>query len=225
MVVGAGLAGAVAARRFADRGHSVEVFESRGHIGGNCYDEYRNGVMVHQYGPHCFHTNKSEVWEFVNRFSGFRTTAFEVVANTSKGLIPIPFNDISSEIVGDLSLEEIRELLFVDYSEKHWGIPWPDIPSSITGRVPQRGQGRDSRYHLDKWQGVPEAGFTRMFDSMLEGIPVHLNVLEEEWRKQTWDHLVYTACVPTTSPVKGVTYTVKVYCDGQIIASGSATYN
>ncbi|RYD25996.1 MAG: hypothetical protein EOP87_23465, partial [Verrucomicrobiaceae bacterium] len=76
------MAGAVAARILADAGHRVEVFQSRGHIAGNCYDAWQDRVMVHQYGPHCFHTDKPEVWEFVNRFSKFRETGFCVVANT-----------------------------------------------------------------------------------------------------------------------------------------------
>ena len=58
-VAGAGLAGAAA----GGRGHAEEIFEARGHIGGNCYGAWQDGVMVHQYGPHCFHTDKPEVWE------------------------------------------------------------------------------------------------------------------------------------------------------------------
>lgn len=195
VVVGAGLAGAVAARLMADDGHAVEVFESRGHIGGNCYDAWQDGVLVHQYGPHCFHTDKAAVWEFMGRFTKFRETGYGVMANTPLGMIPIPFNDVSAELVGDLTAEEIRALLFVDYSEKHWGVPWAEIPKAITGRVPQRRVGRDCRYHLDRWQGVPVEGFTRMFESMLEGIPVHLNCEEEAWRRVAADHVVFTGSI------------------------------
>lgn len=180
-VVGAGLAGAVAARILVDDGHSVEVFESCGHIAGNYHDAWQAGIMVHYYGPHCFHTDKPAVWEFVNRFTKFRETACPMVANTRLGQIAIPFNDISAEIAGDLSPEEIRDLLFLDYSEKHWGVSWAEIPSSITGRVPQRRIGRDCRYHPERWQAVPVDGFTRMFEAMLEGIPLHLGSTEVEW--------------------------------------------
>lgn len=195
VVVGAGLAGAVAARLVADAGHQVEVFESRSHIAGNCFDAWRNGLLVHQYGPHCFHTDRPEVLEFLNRFTRFRQTQFRVVANTRCGLIPVPFNDVSAEIAGDLSPELIRDLLFVDYSEKQWGIPWEEIPASITSRIPRRRQGRDCRYHLDRWQGVPAEGYTRMFEAMLEGIPVHLGCGEEEWRRVTADHVVFTGSI------------------------------
>ncbi len=194
-VVGAGLAGAVAARILADAGHRVEIFESRGHIAGNCHDAWQGGVLVHQYGPHCFHTDKPAVWDFVNRFSGFRETAFEVLANTRLGMIPIPFNDVSAEIAGDLSPDEIRDLLFVDYSEKHWGVPWAEVPRSITERVPQRRAGRDSRYHLDRWQGVPVDGFTRLFEAMLDGISVHLNCPEDVWRNYQADHVIFTGSI------------------------------
>jgi UDP-galactopyranose mutase len=195
VIVGAGLAGAVAARLLKDEGHQVEIFESRDHIGGNCFDVWQDGILVQRYGPHCFHTDKPAVWEFVNRFCKFRLFDYKVVANTRRGLIPIPFNDISAETAGELTPEEIRDLIFVDYSEKHWGIPWSQIPKSITSRVPQRRTGRDCRYHLDPWQGVPSEGFTKMFEAMLEGIPVHLNAEENAWRKAPADHVVFTGSI------------------------------
>ncbi len=195
VVVGAGLAGSVAARLLTDAGHTVEIFESREHIAGNCYDAWQDGVLVHQYGPHCFHAKRTDVWEFMNRFSRFRDTAFSVMANTRLGQIPIPFNDVSAEIVGDLTQEEIQKLLFVDYSEKHWGVPWAQIPQSITGRVPKRREGRDCRYHQDEFQGVPIEGFTKLFEAMLHDIPVHLNAEEEAWRKAPADHVIFTGSI------------------------------
>ena len=195
VVVGAGLAGSVAARILTDSGHHVEIFESREHIGGNCHDAWRDGVLVHQYGPHCFHTDKEAVWKFLLRFTRFRKTSFGVMANTRLGLIPVPFNDISAELIGDLSHDEIRNLIFVDYSEKHWGVPWSKLPACIKNRVPEKRPGRDSRYHLDRWQGIPEDGFTRMFEAMLEGIPVHIGCRETDWRKARADHVVFTGSI------------------------------
>lgn len=195
LVVGAGLAGAVAARLMHDRGHKVTVIETRGHVGGNCHDEWVDGLLVHSYGPHGFHTDKRYVWDFVNRFAEFHCTALEVTANTALGLIPVPFNDVSAELVGDLTLKEIRDLIFVAYSEKHWGIPWSDIPASLSARVPNRRRGRDCRYHLDEFQGVPRRGYTPMFEAMLEGIEVILNCAGEEWRKLRYDHLIFTGSI------------------------------
>lgn len=195
VIVGAGIAGATAAVLFREQGHQVEIFESRGHIGGNCYDQWIDGILVHPYGPHGFHTSNPVVWNFLNRFTRFRETGLEVLANTAKGLIPVPFNDISAEIVGELSPEEIRELIFVAYSEKHWGIPWPQIPRSITSRVPDRRASKDCRYSLDRWQGIPVAGYTEMFEAMLQGIPVNLNTSAEDWRGRNYDHLVFTGSI------------------------------
>lgn len=132
---------------------------------------------------------------FCEPFHEIPGTAFGVVANTRLGQVPIPFNDVSAEIAGDLCGEEIRDLLFVDYSEKHWGIPWAEIPRAITARVPQRRAGRDCRYHLDRWQGVPVEGFTKMFEAMLDGISVHLNCADDEWRNVPADHLVFTGSI------------------------------
>lgn len=194
-VVGAGLAGAVAARSFHDGGHEVTVFESREHIGGNCHDTWRNGVLVHEYGPHGFHTDNEDVWNFVNRFTRFHPNPLRVTAHTERGVIPIPFNDVSAEIVGDMSGEQIRDLIFVAYSEKHWGVPWEQIPRTITSRVPQKRPGRDCRYHLDRWQGTPANGYHAMFAAMLEGIPVHLGCGENDWRRQRRDLLVFTGSI------------------------------
>lgn len=197
VIVGAGIAGATAAVLFRDRGHEVEVFETRDHIGGNCYDQWVDGIMVHQYGPHGFHTSNADVWNFLNRFTSFRETGFEVVANTPLGVIPVPFNDLSAEIVGDLTGEQIRDLIFVAYSEKHWGIPWSEIPRSITSRVPQRRESRDCRYSIDRWQGIPTQGYTKMFEAMFNGVKVHLSCEADAWRRQKFDHLVYTGSVDT----------------------------
>lgn len=191
-VVGAGLAGAVAARILSDRGHEVTVFESRSHIGGNCHDSWRNGILVHDYGPHGFHTDNEAVWNFMNRFTQFHPQPLRVTANTELGVIPVPFNDISAEIVGDRSPEEIRDLIFVAHSEKHWGgaLEPDSLLDHLTGAAAQ--VGRDCRYHLDKWQGTPVNGYTEMFAAMLDGISVHLGCEEGEWRNHHYDRLIFT---------------------------------
>lgn len=194
-IVGAGLAGSVAAVLLREQGHKVEVFETREHIGGNCFDKYMNGVLVHQYGPHGFHTNNTKVWNFVNRFSAFNDVSFRVWGNTRLGMIPIPFNKRSAELVGALSPNQIRELVFVDYSEKHWGIPWAEIPSSITSRVPIARDSYDDRYHLDQWQGIPVDGYTALFEAMLDGVTVHLRCHSKDWKRYAWDHVVYTGSI------------------------------
>lgn len=92
LVVGAGLFGAVFAREAADRGHSVLVVDRRGHIAGNVYCENVEGIQVHKYGAHIFHTNDDRVWNYVNRFSRFNRFTNSPVAKYKGELYSLPFN-------------------------------------------------------------------------------------------------------------------------------------
>ena len=101
LVIGAGMAGAVAARELAERGGKrVLVLERRDHVGGNMYDHFdRSGVLIHRYGPHIFHTNNRRVFEFLSRFTKWRLYEHQVVANIPHGAgrleYPVPFNLVS----------------------------------------------------------------------------------------------------------------------------------
>ena len=106
LIIGAGFAGAVTARRLAeDGGKRVLVLERRGHIGGNAYDcPNRAGVLVHRYGPHIFHTNDQRVYQYLSRFTSWLDYPHKVVANIPNGtggrvLFPVPFNLVSLEVV------------------------------------------------------------------------------------------------------------------------------
>ena len=101
LVIGAGPAGAVAARELAERGgRRVLVLERRNHLGGNTYDRFdESGVLIHQYGPHIFHTNSRRVFEYLSRFTAWRPYEHKVVANIPEGdgrlEYPVPFNLVS----------------------------------------------------------------------------------------------------------------------------------
>ena len=197
-IIGSGISGATAARVMRDAGHEVIIWEAREHIAGNCYDEDREGVRVHCYGPHLFHTNDAGVWKFLSRFTEWNAYEHRVVADTGLGRIAIPYNLRTEAQLGRrLSDEEIRELIFVEYSEKQWGVPWSEMPTAIRGRVPIRRENEDDRYFTDRFQGQPREGYTAMFQRMLEGIPVELGVGKEEWRKRAgeMDWVVYTGKV------------------------------
>lgn len=93
IIVGAGIAGSTVARQLAEKGKKVLVLEQRDHIGGNCFDEKdADGILIHTYGPHIFHTNKKQVFDYLSRFTGWYRFEHQVVANVYGKLIPIPFN-------------------------------------------------------------------------------------------------------------------------------------
>ena len=110
LVVGAGLYGAVFARLAADGGKKVLVIDKRDHIGGNCYTENIEGINVHKYGAHIFHTNDKEVWEFMNRYVDFNRYTNSPVANYKGELYSLPFNMYTfNKMWGVVTPDEARE--------------------------------------------------------------------------------------------------------------------
>ncbi len=92
VIVGAGLAGAVLAERFA-QDKKVLLIERRQHIGGNCYDKIDdNGILIHRYGPHLFHTDDAEVWAYLSKFTDWRIYQHKVLAQIDGAAVPLPFN-------------------------------------------------------------------------------------------------------------------------------------
>jgi UDP-galactopyranose mutase len=200
LVVGAGFAGSVIAHQLAtQRDESVLVIDRRPHIGGNAYDRYdRAGVLIHQYGPHIFHTNSQAIFEFLSQFTDWRPYEHRVLAHVDDQLLPIPINlDTVNRLYGlNLTSEELerwfaeqaepvdeiktsedvvvskvgRDLFrkfFEGYTKKQWGVYPRELDKSVTSRVPTR-TNRDDRYFSDEFQFMPAAGYTRMFERMLD---------------------------------------------------------
>ena len=119
IIVGAGMTGAVAARTLAEAGKSVLVLEKREHIAGNAYDELdREGVLIHRYGPHIFHTNDEEVWQFLSRFTRWRTYRHKVLAEIDGEYMPVPFNLNSMVIAfGFRKADQMKKALLEKYGE------------------------------------------------------------------------------------------------------------
>ena len=99
LIIGAGISGICAARILAEAGFSVIILEKRDHIAGNIYDYYEDGVLVHKYGPHLFHTTRPDVAEFVERFAEFVPYEHKVLGEIQGKLVPIPFNFQSMDIL------------------------------------------------------------------------------------------------------------------------------
>ena len=202
IIVGAGFAGAVMAERLAAQGKSVLLIERRFHIGGNCFDEVdENGILIHRYGPHLFHTDDEEVWKYLSRFTEWRVYHHRVLAMIDGQMLPIPFNlntlhrvfpesmaekfeeallnryDFNTKVpilkLKQSTDKELRfladfvyEKIFLHYTQKQWGIDPEHIEGAVTARVPIF-VGRDDRYFTDRFQAVPNKGYTQIFKNML----------------------------------------------------------
>ena len=218
LVVGAGYAGSVCARSLAEAGKRVCLLERRPHVAGNAYDRLDEaGVLIHQYGPHIFHTRDKQVFDWLSRFTQWRDYQHRVVADIPDGQggrlrYPVPFNLTSLEIAfgeeegkrlgrklidtygaetkvtilelrqnpdPDLSAlaDYVYEHVFVHYTMKQWGQKPEEIDPNTTARVPVF-LSRDDRYFQDTYQGMPQNGYTFLFEKMLDhpNIAVELGV-------------------------------------------------
>ena len=117
IIIGAGFAGAVVAQKMAEKGKKVLILEKRDHIGGNCYDENdEHGILIHKYGPHIFHTNSKEVYDYLSKYTKWHDYSHEVVANLNGNFIPVPFNLNTLKIVyGEEKAQKLREKLIDQY--------------------------------------------------------------------------------------------------------------
>lgn len=203
LIVGAGFYGAVCAYELTKRGHSCLVIDSRNHIGGNCYTENRDGIEVHVYGPHIFHTSNEEVWNWINQFVSFNNFRLTPVANYKGEIYSLPFSmwtfsqlwgvtnpfqaksiieAQSSHIENPSNLEEqaiklvgtdVYEKLIKGYTTKQWRKDPKELPKEIIKRLPVRFT-YDNNYFNDKYQGIPIGGYSQIFEKLLQGIDVKL---------------------------------------------------
>ena len=205
LIVGAGLFGAVFARQAMDAGKTCLVVEKSSHIAGNIYTEDVEGIPVHCYGAHIFHTSNKAVWDYVSRYVTFNHYVNTPIANYKGELYNLPFNmhtfyqmwgvttpaaarqkieQQRREITGEpQNLEEqaislvgrdIYEKLVKGYTEKQWGRSCTDLPAFIIKRLPVR-YTFDNNYFNDRYQGIPEEGYTALVERLLEGAEVRLD--------------------------------------------------
>ncbi len=117
IIIGSGAAGSTVARKLAEAGEKVLVLEKRPHIGGNCYDRLdAYGILIHEYGPHIFHTNEEDVFRFLSEFTDWHLFGHEVVANVHGELLPIPFNlNTLAKVYGQEQAKELEQILIAEY--------------------------------------------------------------------------------------------------------------
>ena len=200
LVVGAGFAGSVLAERLArGLGMRVLIVDKRPHIGGNAYDRHDDaGVLIHPYGPHIFHTNSAEIFEYLSRFTKWRPYQNRVLASVDGQLVPMPINlDTVNRLYGlkltafemeawlesvaekkdrlvtseDVVVAKVGRDLYNKFFRGYTRKQWALDPSELDASVTARvptRTNRDDRYFADTFQAMPLNGYTRMFEAMLD---------------------------------------------------------
>jgi UDP-galactopyranose mutase len=200
LVVGAGFAGAVVAERMARQfNRTVLVVDRRTHIGGNAYDcRDEAGILIHRYGPHIFHTNSAEVFDYLSKFTEWRPYEHRVLASVGDMLVPIPINlDTVNRLYGLKLTSDELEHYFASVAEPREAIrtsedvvvsrvgrdlyqklfqgytrkQWGLDPSQLDSSVIARipvRTNRDDRYFTDTYQAMPLRGYTHLFENMLD---------------------------------------------------------
>lgn len=216
IVVGAGLFGAVFAREATKKNKKVLVLDKRPHIGGNVYTDKVEGVQVHQYGAHIFHTNNQRVWEYITRFGEFNRFTNAPIANYKGEIYSMPFNMYTfHQMWGVVTPEEAQEKISQqrqeikgtpqNLEEQAISLVGRDIFEKMIRGYTEKQWGRDCKelpafiikrlpvrftydnnYFNAKYQGIPVEGYTKLVSRLLEGIEVRLNTDYLE-QKEEWD--------------------------------------
>ncbi len=208
LIVGAGFAGSVLAERLASqRNERVLLIDRRPHIGGNAYDRYDEaGLLIHQYGPHIFHTNAKQIFDHLSQFTEWRPYEHRVLAEVDGLLLPIPINLdtvnklynlnlTSEELEGwfaaraeavdeiktseDVVVSKVGRELYEKFFRGYTRKQWGLDPSELDKSVTARvptRTNRDDRYFGDEYQFMPKHGYTRMFERMLDHPNINIMV-------------------------------------------------
>lgn len=216
IIVGSGLFGAVFAYEAYKKGKKCLVLEKRDHVGGNIYTQNVCGINVHEYGPHIFHTSNKQIWDYINQFATFNHFVNRPRINYKDKIYSFPINLLTLyqvfgvkdpilakeileknkiPIVNPANLEEwclseigkdLYEIFIKGYTKKQWMKDPKELPSSIIKRIPIR-TNFDDNYYFDKYQGIPEGGYTKIIDKMLYNIPCFINTdylkNKDKWNK------------------------------------------
>ncbi len=208
VIVGAGFAGSVLAERLtSEGGKKVLLIDKRNHIGGNAYDYFNeDGILIHKYGPHIFHTNSPDVFNYLSKFTRWRPYEHRVLASVDNKLLPIPinldtvnklygYNFTSEELVEyfarigepvstirtseDVVVSQVGRDLYEKFFRGYTRKQWGMDPSELDKMVTSRipvRTNQDDRYFTDTYQAMPLHGYTRMFENMLTNKNIHIMV-------------------------------------------------
>ena len=206
LIVGSGLFGAVFAHEAAAKGKQVLVIERRNHVGGNIYCEEKDGINIHKYGAHIFHTSYKDVWKYVNKFVEFNNYVNSPVANYKGELYNLPFNmntfaklwGIVTPAEAAAKIAEQRTAIKGEpqnLEEQAISLVGTDIYTKLIKGYTEKQWGRsckelpafiikrlpvrytfDNNYFNDRYQGIPVGGYNKLINALLEGIEVRINV-------------------------------------------------
>ena len=206
LVVGSGLYGTIFACEANKKGKKVLVIDKRPNIGGNIYTEKIEGINVHKYGAHIFHTNNKKVWEYVNKYATFNRFTNSPVANYKGELFSLPFNMYTfNKMWGVVTPEEAMAKIEeqrkeikgepTNLEEQAISLVGRDIYEKLIKGYTEKQWGRDCKdlpsfiikrlpvrltfdnnYFNALYQGIPVGGYTKMIENMLDGIEVRLNI-------------------------------------------------
>ena len=205
LIVGAGLFGAVFAHEATAAGKKCLVLERRGHIGGNCYTEEIEGIQVHKYGAHIFHTSDKYVWDFINRFAEFNNYVNSPIASYKGEIYNMPFNmntfskmwGISTPQEAKAMIDEQRKEISGEpqnLEEQAISLVGRDIYEKLVKGYTEKQWGRpcaelpasiikrlpvrftyDNNYFNDRYQGIPIGGYTAIIEKLLAGCDIRLD--------------------------------------------------
>jgi UDP-galactopyranose mutase len=213
LIVGAGFAGSVLAERLAsERNERVLIIDRRPHVGGNAYDRYdESGLLIHQYGPHIFHTNSKQIFDHLSQFTEWRKYEHKVLAEVDGQQVPIPINlDTINKLYGlnltsdelegwfaeraepvdeirtseDVVVSKVGRELYEKFFRGYTRKQWGLDPSELDKSVTARvptRTNRDDRYFGDEFQFMPKHGYTRMFERMLSHPNINI-LLQTDYR-------------------------------------------
>ena len=205
LIVGSGLYGSVCARELTNAGHKVLAIEKRDHIAGNIYTENIDGIEVHKYGAHIFHTNNKKVWDYVNKYITFNRFTNSPIANYKGELYSLPFNMYTfNKMWSVIYPQQAKKIIDgqrkqIDHEPENLeqqaiSLVGKDIYEKLIKGYTEKQWGRkcedlpsfiikrlpirftyDNNYFDALYQGIPTDGYTRLIENLLSGIEVKLN--------------------------------------------------
>ena len=151
LVIGSGFAGSGISRELAEACLDIKIIDKSNHIGGNAYDYLdENGILIHKYGPHIFHTNNKRVFDYLSKYTEWIEYKHKVKAKLRDGsYVTFPVNKETKKIVGE---NNILDIFFRPYTRKMWGMDLEDLNPDIAKRIPIRDDDNEYYFPDDKYQ-------------------------------------------------------------------------